>query len=125
MKKNEKRQNRVKTLESLYEMEFQEQSAVPRNSNSKAKAVQSHKLEIDRLISKHSQNWKISRMALLDLNILRIAVYEILFSETKESPKIFINEAVDLAKAYGGADSSKFINGILDSIAKTEERQQQ
>ena len=121
MNQEEKRQNRVKTLESLYEMEFQDRPA-RRNVNPQAKAVQARKAEIDHLISKYSQNWKISRMALLDLNILRIAVYEILFSETKESPKIFINEAVDLAKAYGGSDSSKFINGILDSIAKNEER---
>ena len=122
MTKEEKRQNRVKTLESLYEMEFQDRPARS-SSNPQAQAVQARKAEIDCLISKYSQNWKVSRMALLDLNILRIAVYEIIFSETAESPKIFINEAVDLAKAYGGADSSKFINGILDSIAKNEERQ--
>ena len=59
------------------------------------------------------------RMAYVDRNILRLATYEILFCE--DIPiKVAINEAVELAKRYGEADSSKFVNGILDHIAKTE-----
>ena len=117
--KKQARQNRISLLESLYQMEFQDQpnSAPPLLQN-----IQSKKEEIDFLLKKYSQNWKLERMALMDLTILRLAVYEIMFSEKKESPKIFINEAIELSKIYGSSDSPKFINGILDAIAKKEGR---
>ena len=71
--------------------------------------------EIDTLIEKFSQNWKISRMAGVDRNILRIAVYEFMF--LKNVPyKVSINEAIDIGKKFGTEESGAFINGILDSI---------
>ena len=74
---------------------------------------------IDPTIERYAENWEIARMACVDRNILRLATYEMLFID--EIPlKVAINEAVDLAKRYGEADSSKFVNGILDRIAKTE-----
>ena len=74
---------------------------------------------IDPTIERYAENWSMGRMACVDRNILRLAVYEMLFVE--EIPlKVAINEAVELAKRYGEADSSKFVNGILDRIAKTE-----
>ncbi|MBI4433032.1 MAG: transcription antitermination factor NusB [Candidatus Omnitrophica bacterium] len=78
------------------------------------------KLEtIDKIIERFAENWEMKRMAYVDRNILRLAAYEILHEE--EIPvKVAINEAVELAKRYGEADSSKFVNGILDRIAKTE-----
>ena len=75
--------------------------------------------EIDQLIERFAENWEMKRMAYVDRNILRLATYEMVYSG--EIPiKVAINEAVELAKRYGEADSSKFVNGILDRIAKTE-----
>lgn len=78
-----------------------------------------HLAEIDKLIEKFTENWEMKRMAYVDRNILRLASFEILYLE--DIPvKVAINEAVELAKRYGESDSSKFVNGILDRIAKTE-----
>lgn len=74
---------------------------------------------IDKTIEKFTEHWEIKRMAYVDRNILRLATYELIFMD--EIPvKVAINEAVELAKRYGESDSSKFVNGILDKIAKTE-----
>ncbi len=78
--------------------------------------VRSNLKEIDEKIEFSSANWKLSRMSVIDRNILRIACYEILFRP--EIPgNVTINEAVELAKKFGGDDSYAFINGILDHIA--------
>lgn len=77
--------------------------------------------KINSIISAHAENWQISRMAVIDRNILRLAAYELLFL-TDIPPKVSINEAVELAKKYGDTDSSKFVNGILDKINKTERK---
>jgi N utilization substance protein B len=75
---------------------------------------------IDQLIEKHATNWKVSRMALIDRNILRMATYEIL--NCADIPvAVTIDEAVELSKQFGTADTPAFINGILDSL-KSEKR---
>ncbi len=73
------------------------------------------KKRIDRIIEAFSNNWKISRMSCVDRNIMRIAVFELLFL-TEIPPKVSINEAIDIGKKYGTAESGAFINGILDSV---------
>ena len=71
---------------------------------------------IDELVSQCSTNWKITRMAIVDRNILRMAAYEL--QHLKDiPPRVSLNEAVELAKKYGTKDSSAFVNGILDRIA--------
>ena len=70
--------------------------------------------EIDKKITEHSTNWKMSKIATVDLMILRIATYELLFTPTP--PAIVMNEAIEIAKKYSSESSSKFVNGILDSI---------
>ncbi|MCM8815703.1 MAG: transcription antitermination factor NusB [Candidatus Omnitrophica bacterium] len=72
---------------------------------------------IDELLSKYSTNWDISRMSYVDRNILRIAVYEMLFAPDVPDV-VVINEAIEISKIYSGADSGKFINGLLDRIMK-------
>lgn len=72
---------------------------------------------IDKNISSFAANWELKRMAAVDRNVLRIACFELMFMEDIPS-KVTINEAVDLAKKYGGVDSGKFINGILDKMNK-------
>ena len=73
---------------------------------------------IDPMIERYAENWSMERMAYVDRNILRLGAFEILYGGIPE--RVAINEAVELAKRYGESDSSKFVNGILDRIAKTE-----
>ncbi|MBF0387461.1 MAG: transcription antitermination factor NusB [Candidatus Omnitrophica bacterium] len=75
--------------------------------------------DLDRKISEYATNWQVSRMAVIDRNVLRIGVYELMYA-TGIPPKVAINEAVELAKKYGDMESSKFVNGILDKIHKQE-----
>ena len=74
-------------------------------------------IAIDEVISKYADNWSISRMAVIDRNILRFAAYELLFAP-EIPPKVTINEAIDIAKRYGDSESGKFVNGVLDKINK-------
>lgn len=73
--------------------------------------------EIDGSLESHSTNWKLSRMASVDRSLLRLAVFELNFCEAIPA-NVTINEAVEIAKKYGTEESSAFINGILDKIAK-------
>ncbi len=77
--------------------------------------------EIDRTISNHSLNWKLERMSVVDRNVLRIATYELLHLKQIPAP-VIINEALEVAKKYGSEDSAKFINGILDAIRRSIEK---
>jgi N utilization substance protein B len=71
--------------------------------------------EIDKEIGKYLERWTIDRLAKVDLNILRIGAYEIMFNE-KVPPNVVINEAVEIAKRFGDDQSGKFVNGILSKI---------
>ena len=79
--------------------------------------VEAHQSRIDATIEDISENWSLMRMPLVDRNILRLAVFEMLYlDEVPDS--VSINEAVEMAKIYGGEDSSKFVNGILGRLAE-------
>lgn len=73
--------------------------------------------DIDKTINRNSRSWNTERMAKTDLAILRVAIYEMEHNETVPVP-VTINEAVNMAKKFGGPDSQKFINGILGSVAR-------
>jgi N utilization substance protein B len=77
--------------------------------------VLEHFPELDRFIEQYSENWRLDRINLIDRNILRMALFELLYCE-EIPPKVTINEAIDLGKRYGSEDSGSFINGILDRI---------
>jgi len=77
--------------------------------------TRTHRTEIDALITEQVEHWSPSRLALVDRNILRLAVYELLYREDTP-PKVVINEAIEIAKTYGGEDSGGFVNGILDAV---------
>lgn len=81
--------------------------------------VLEHKEEIDRLIQKHALNWTLYRMSIIDRNILRCAVYE-LMSMSDIPAKVTMNEAIEIAKRYSDEESGAFVNGILDHILKEE-----
>lgn len=76
-----------------------------------------HVEEIDAIIGEHATNWSLDRMARTDRNILRMAIYEILH-ESDVPGSVSVNEAVELAKIYGDADSGKFVNGILGNVLR-------
>lgn len=75
--------------------------------------------EIDKVLEKYADNWELSRMAMIDRNIMRFAAYELLYL-ADVPPKVTINEAVNLAKKFSQEESGKFVNGILDKINHTE-----
>ena len=75
--------------------------------------------KIDEYITSYAENWQLSRMAVIDRNIMRMGTFELLYLEDMP-PKVAINEAVELAKKYGDTESGKFVNGILDKINKKE-----
>lgn len=81
-----------------------------------------HLADIDNLIGLASTNWSVARMTAIDRNIIRIAVFEIHFSEDVPT-KVSINEAIEIAKDFGSDDSPKFINGVLDKIATLPKRE--
>jgi N utilization substance protein B len=76
-----------------------------------------HKNEIDARLEKYSDNWTLSRMTVIDRNLLRLAASELMYSKTVP-PKVAIDEAVEIAKKFGSEDSPNFINGVLDRILK-------
>ena len=78
-----------------------------------------HQEEIDPLLKRYATNWSLHRMAVVDRNILRLGCFELLFGD-ETPPKVAIDEAVELAKRFGTEDSGKFVNGVLDSIHKSE-----
>ena len=83
------------------------------------KGVIDKKSDLDNVITKAAPDWPIDKISITDRNILRIGLYELLFSDRKEVPaKVSINEAIELAKAYSGEKSSGFVNGVLGTIYK-------
>jgi N utilization substance protein B len=76
--------------------------------------------ELDSIIARHAQKWRIGRMAKVDRNILRLGVYEIVYAGDIPA-RVAVNEAVELAKRFGTDESGSFVNGILDSVLKNED----
>ena len=98
-----------------YYRHFQERDKVPAYLTKLVEGVTAHQEELDALIKQHSEHWRLERMAAVDRNLLRLALYELLHQPAIPA-KVVINEAVELAKRYGSEDSGSFINGILDRI---------
>lgn len=81
--------------------------------------VWQHRVELDLLIHQHAPEWPVDQMAVVDRNILRIAIYE--FSLAHITPlKVAINEAIEIAKSYGSDSAPRFINGVLGALAEAE-----
>ncbi len=83
-----------------------------------AEAILAHIQEIDVEIQKYAPNWPIHQLAVIDRNILRLAVYEMTFS-SETPPGVAINEAVELAKRFGSESSGRFVNGVLGAAAQS------
>ena len=133
-----RRQARELAMQALFYMDMQNKVSLPMLENfcsnfppsKKAQpfflklvnGVLAERCEIDALIEKFSKNWKISRMACVDRNVMRIAVYELLYCDDIPA-KVSINEAVDVGKKFGTEESGAFINGIMDSIRGAMEKE--
>jgi N utilization substance protein B len=134
-----RRKARESTLQILFQLEFNDrelegvfESFWQEKKTSKeikeycrwlVTGIVSHRERIDRLIQSVSENWRIDRMALVDRNVLRIAVFELLFEE-KIAPAIVIDEAIEISKKYSSEDAATFVNGILDAVRKKIEKMQ-
>lgn len=83
-------------------------------ANAVLSGVRRNRDEIDALLAERAANWRLERMAVTDRNILRLAAFEMLYTDTPD--RVVINEAVELAKRFGAKQSSQFVNGILDRL---------
>ena len=114
----DKKEDFIKTLERNLR-EFAPGIDEPEFAWQTAKGIIDHLSEIDKVIKKAAPQWPIAQIPNIDRNILRIGLYELLFANKEEiPPKVAINEAIELAKNYGGENSSKFINGVLGTVYK-------
>lgn len=85
--------------------------------------VLKHQENIDKIIEKSAPEWPLEQITIVDRNVLRIGIYELLFGNKEEvPPKVAINEAIELAKSYGGESSGRFINGVLGTIYREIEK---
>jgi N utilization substance protein B len=104
---------------NLFRSSFEAEREVWNYATLLLRGVATHKEGIDEAIQAASAHWSLKRMALTDLNIMRIATFELLFSEDPPPPLAVIDEAIEISKKYGTNDSASFTNGILDQIRKT------
>ena len=92
-----------------------EETAIREFADPLIRGTLEHRDEADGVIKKHAKNWELHRIAAVDRNILRLAIYEMLHRDDIP-PVVSINEAVDIAKKFSTQDSGKFVNGILDHV---------
>ena len=129
-----RRKTRVIALQTLYEVDsvghdpiqvldrLMDESGLPPFAREFARdlvdGVVEKRGELDRIITEYAPSWPISQIAAVDRSLLRLAIYELMFSG-EAPPKVAINEAVELARAFGSESSRKFINGVLGSVMQT------
>ena len=106
-------------MKSKFISQYMEGSSQLEYVNQMYELINAHLEEIDQQIESSSNHWKINRIAKVDLSILRLSMIEILYMDDIPD-SASINEAVDLAKKFGGEDSGKFINGILGKVVKNK-----
>ena len=105
---------RIQILETFWEMNEQPEK-VREFAGRLLRGTLDRLKEIDRMIQVHTKNWRLNRMAAVDRNVLRLAVFE-LISDSKTPDTVVINEALEIAKKFSTNESAQFVNGILDSI---------
>jgi len=132
--------SRVCVMQSLYELDLRPKAEISeilkRNMAEREKSnldkkyiketsaeVMKNSKKIDKLIAESAPEWPFEQIAQIDRNILRIAIYELLYTSSKNKvpPKVAIDEAVEIAKAFGGENSSKFVNGVLGTVYRKSE----
>lgn len=129
----QRRKARESALQILYQLEFDDAGAgeavdrfwrekrAPAETKEYSRwlveGIMADRSEVDRIIQSVSEHWRIARMAFVDRNILRLAAYELLRADSI-APAIIINEAIEIAKKFSGAEAATFVNGILDALRK-------
>jgi transcription antitermination protein NusB len=102
---------------TFFENQAEDSEAVSDFARQLVKGTVEHVEQIDEMIRRHAEHWRLDRMATVDRNLLRLAVQEFLYE--KETPKtVVINEAIEIARRFSALESPQFINGVLDSIKK-------
>ena len=85
--------------------------------------ISAHLEEIDKIIGKAAPEWPLEQIGIIDRNVLRIGLFELLYAKREEvPPKVAINEAIELAKSFGGESSGRFVNGVLGTVYKQIEK---
>jgi N utilization substance protein B len=105
--------------DSLYSEEHKEQPEPDKFLDELVHGTLEQRAQIDPLIEKHLQNWRMERLSAVDRNILRMAAYELI--SKKSPPAVVIDEALDLARRFSGDDAVSLVNGVLDAISKDPE----
>ena len=124
-------------LQSLYEWDFYNKKPILKNiveRNIKdfgpgleeldfiwrlIEGIEKHMPDLDKIIEKAAPEWPIAQISMVDRNVLRIGLFELLYSDKEEvPPKVAINEAIELAKTFSGTTSGKFVNGVLGTVYK-------
>ena len=132
---------RTVILQSLYEWDFYNKKKdlgeiITRNLNEFApgidepefawkiaKGVAEHLTAVDQVMTKAAPEWPLEKIAIIDRNILRIGLYELLYADKEEiPPKVAINEAVEMAKNFGGPNAGRFVNGVLGAVYREMEK---
>lgn len=85
--------------------------------------VVEHKSQIDEMIKEHLEKWTIERIAPVDRNLLRLAVYELVYLKEEVPANVVIDEAIEIAKVFGDEHASRFVNGVLSKIKQQTEKQ--
>ena len=132
-----RRAARENALQVLFELEFNDvgaeevltrhwaekktEKAVEEYAGWLVRGIMARRQEIDEIVQNSAKHWRISRMALVDRNILRIAAFELL-EEKFLTPGIVINEAIEIAKRYSSDEAAVFVNGVLDAVWKKIEK---
>ena len=130
-----RRRARAAVLQVLYELDFTDHKVIPALearfedrslpdaaeafARSLAMGVQTYRTYLDSIVSNLAPEWPIDQIAAVDRNVLRVAIYELLF-EPEIPPKVAINEAVELAKMFGSESSPRFVNGVLGSLVSRD-----
>lgn len=133
-----RRKSRELTLQALYQAEvsgteplaqfalfcenFQVSPKVIPQAQELLEGISAHAAEIDAIISRYAKNWRVGRMSIIDRNLIRLGVYEVLFRDDVPAT-VAINEAIEIAKRYSTDDAPAFINGILDAISNGQSQQ--
>ena len=116
-KADPRHKQRIKTVKKLFEQNFR--NKIDFDKGSEAEKITASQKKIDAIIQKFAPSWPIEQISPMDLAILRLSIWELLFKEKKEPYKVVVDEAVEIAKEYGTGTSGGFINGVLWTIIKT------
>lgn len=118
MKKGDdpRHKTRVDAVKALFETTFGQESKT--KESALAKATLEKRSQIDKTIEKSAPAWPIEQISPVDLSVLRLAIFELLYKEEKEPYKVIVDEAVEIAKKYGDKSSPSFVNGVLGTVIK-------